>query len=75
MHYPKKSNTNIHEQNLTPFNLDTKDQTDHNTQSSDEIQIFDNESSDSSEFTKILQKCMIQTIMSHIISPIMNSKK
>ena len=52
MHYPIRSNTKIHDQTLSPINFNTKAKTDDNTQSSDEIQIYDNESSDSSEDTK-----------------------
>ena len=36
---------------MSPIKLDTKAKTDNNTQSSDEIKILDNESSDSSEHT------------------------
>jgi len=57
MHYPIRSNAMISDQTLSPINLHTKAQTVNITQSSDEIQIFNNESSDSSEdtnnFTKI----------------------
>ena len=69
MHFQIIGNTKIYDQSLSPINLDTIAKTDNNTQSSDEIQILDNESSDSSEDTKILPKCKILTIMSHIISP------
>ena len=53
MHYQIRGNTEIYDQTLSPINLDTKAKTDNNTQSSDEIQILDNESSDSSDDTNI----------------------
>ena len=46
-----RHNTKIYDQTLSPISLDTKAKTDNNTQPSDEIQILDNESSDSSEHT------------------------